>query len=59
VHKKPIEKKTNLFSLECVQSQYSPTDELELHPVKSVAASPQQVSLLSAQAEYLERGIED
>jgi hypothetical protein len=43
---KPIEKQTNLFLSEGVQSQNSPTAGLALHPVTSVAASPQQVSLL-------------
>jgi len=31
-------------------------DGLALHPVKSIAASPQQVSLFLAQPEHLEQG---
>jgi hypothetical protein len=54
IHNKAIEKQTNLSSLESVKSQNNPTDGLALHPVKSVAASPQQVSHLSAQQECLE-----
>jgi hypothetical protein len=41
-----------------VQSQNNPVDGLALHPVKSVAASPQQVSLFLAQPEHLEQGSE-
>ena len=33
-------------------------DRLALHPVKSVAASPQQVSLFLAKPEHLEQGPE-
>ena len=36
-----------------------PVDVLALHPVKSVAASPQQVSLFLAQPEHLEQGPEN
>jgi len=50
---KPIEKQTNLSISEGVQSQNNPTPELALHPVKSVAASLLQLSLLLAQLELL------
>jgi hypothetical protein len=43
MHKKPIEKQTNLSSLEGGHSQNNPTGGLVLHPVKSAAASPQQI----------------
>jgi len=43
---KPVEKQTNLSLSEGVQSENIPTAGLALHPVTSVAASSQQVSLL-------------
>jgi len=52
---KPIEKKAHLSPSEGVQSQNNPTDGFTLHPFTSVAASPQQVYLLSAQPEHLEQ----
>ena len=58
VPNKPVQKQTHLLPSEGVQSQNNPTDGLALHPVKSVAASPNQVSLLVAQPEQLERGPE-
>jgi hypothetical protein len=54
-HNKPTEKQTNISLSEGVQSQNNPTAGLALHPVKSVAASPQQTSLLFAQPDYLEQ----
>jgi len=42
---------------EGVQSQNNPVDGSALHPVKSVAASPQQVSLFLVQTEHLEQGL--
>ena len=53
---KPIEKQTNISLSEGVHSHNNPTDRLALHPVKSVAASSQQVSLLSAHPECLYQG---
>jgi hypothetical protein len=50
------EKEAHLSPSDDVQSQKIPTDGLALHPVKSVAASPQQVSLLSPQPECLYQG---
>jgi hypothetical protein len=58
VHNKPIEKEAHLSPSDGVQSQNNPTDGLTLHHVKSVAASPQQVSLFLAQPERLEQGPE-
>jgi ankyrin repeat protein len=52
---KPIETEAHLSPSEGVQSQNNPTAGLTLHPVKSVAASPQQVSLFLTQPEYLEQ----
>jgi hypothetical protein len=57
VPNKSIETEANL-SPEGVQLQDILTDGLTLHPVKSVAVSPQQVSLLFAQQEHLEQGPE-
>jgi len=57
MHKKCIEKWTNLSPSEGVHLQNNPTDGLALHPVKSVAASPQQVYLLLVQ-EHLKQGQE-
>jgi hypothetical protein len=45
---KPIEKYAHLSLSKGVQSKNDPVDSLVLHTVKLVAASPQQVSLLSA-----------
>ena len=56
MHKRHIEKRTNLSPSEGVQSQNNPADGLVLHPIKSVATSSQQVYLLLAQPEHLEQG---
>ena len=53
VPNKPIQKQINLSLSEGVQSQDNPTAGLALYPVKCVAASPQQLSLLFAQLELL------
>jgi hypothetical protein len=53
VPNKPIQKQTNLSLSEGVQSQNNPTAGLASYPVKSVAASPQQFSLLFARLELL------
>ena len=53
----PIERAAHLSPSEGVQSQNKPTDRLALHPVMSVAASPQKLCLLLAQ-EHLEQGQE-
>ena len=53
-----LEKQAHLSLLEGVQSQSNPVAGLALHPVRSVAASPQQVSLFLAQPEHLEQGPE-
>jgi len=58
IHKRHIKKRTNLSPSEGVQSQNNPIDGLPLHPIKSVAASSQQVYLLLAQPEHLEQGRE-
>jgi hypothetical protein len=58
VPNKPTEKQAKSSPLDGDQSQDNPTGGLELHPVKSVAASPQQVSLPSVQPEHLEQGAE-
>ena len=55
---KPMEKQTHSSPSEGVQSQNNPTDGLELHSVKSLATSPQQVFGWSAQPERLEQGAE-
>jgi ankyrin repeat protein len=55
---KPKKKRSHSSLLEGVQSQDNPMDGSALHLVKSVAASPQQVSLLSAQPGHLEQGEE-
>jgi hypothetical protein len=48
VPNKPIEKQAHLSPSKGIQSKNNPVDALALHPVKLVAASPHQVSLLSA-----------
>jgi len=53
--KKPIGKQAHLSPLEGVSSQNNPTDGLAFHHVQSVAAGPQQVSVLVAQPEQLEQ----
>jgi len=58
VPNRPIEKQAHLSSSEGVQSQNNPTCGLMLHPVQSVAASQQEVSLLVAQPERPEQGRE-
>ena len=50
-----IEKLVHLSPSDSVQSQNNPKDGLALHPVKSVAASQQQVPLFLTQPEYLEQ----
>ena len=51
-----IRETSTFIPLEGVQSQNKPVDDgLALHPVKSVEASPQQVSLFLAQPEHLEQ----
>jgi len=50
-----IRETSTFIPLEGVQSQNKPVDGSALHPVKSVAASPQQVSLFLAQPEHLEQ----
>ena len=56
VPNKPIEKEVSTSPSDVMQSQNNPTDGLTLHPVKSVAASQQEVSLLVAQSEHPEQG---
>jgi hypothetical protein len=56
VPSKTVEKEVHLSSLEGFQSRVNPSDGLELHSVKPVAASPQQVSQLSAQREHPDQG---
>jgi len=58
VPKQAIEKEALLSLSDCVQSQNNPKDGLKLHPVKSVAASQQEVSQLLAQSECPEQGPE-
>ena len=58
VTKKTIEKETYFSPSEVVQSPDNPTGGLALHPLKSVAASPQKVCPLIAQTEHLEQGPE-
>jgi hypothetical protein len=48
VPNKPKEKQAHLSLSKGVQSKNNPVDVLALHPVKLVAASPQQVFVLSA-----------
>ena len=58
VPNKPIEKEAHLSPSEGVQSQNNLTDGLTLHPVKSGAASQQELSLLLAQPERPEKAPE-
>jgi hypothetical protein len=48
--------KTLLSLLEWVQSQNNSLDGIAFHPIKSVAANPQQVSLPSAHQGQLDKG---
>ena len=51
-------KQAHLSLLEGIQSQNNPGEGLASHPVKSDAASPQQVSLFLSQPEHLKQGPE-
>jgi len=51
--KKELEKQAHLSPLVSVQSQNN-----QVHPVNSVATSPQQVPLFLAQPEHLQQGLE-